>query len=83
MQVSKMTLWSLQQDDDFYDEKKNQKTFGGSIWNMLCESCKITPAQKKGLIEMRHGIRAQRSNVGQCINILDDLEVHISENFAR
>ncbi len=27
--VSKMTMWSLQQEDEFYDEKKNQLLFGG------------------------------------------------------
>lgn len=79
--VSKMTLWSLQQDDEFYDEKKNQKTFGGGIWNMLTNELKFTDEQKRTLLGMRHGIRSQRQNVGTCLKILKELETRVQSNF--
>jgi len=79
--VSKMTLWSLQQDDEFYDEKKNQKTFGGGIWNMLCTELRLTAEQKQSLIDMRHGIRTQRQNVAECIRILKELDQRVNSNF--
>jgi len=79
--VSKMTLWSLQQDDEFYDEKKNQKTFGGGIWNMLSSELRFTNEQKSTLLGMRHGIRSQRRNVAECLRILSELENRVSANF--
>uniref|UniRef100_A0A7S3PJY7 BZIP domain-containing protein n=2 Tax=Sar TaxID=2698737 RepID=A0A7S3PJY7_9STRA len=82
-QVSKMTMWSLQQDDDFYDEKTNQKTFGGGIWNMLCEELELSAEQKRGLIDMRHGIRKQRRNIAECIRILKELGSRVDTNFSH
>eukprot|EP00510_Aplanochytrium_minuta_P001371 CAMPEP_0184011420 /NCGR_PEP_ID=MMETSP0954-20121128/3819_1 /TAXON_ID=627963 /ORGANISM="Aplanochytrium sp, Strain PBS07" /LENGTH=375 /DNA_ID=CAMNT_0026291239 /DNA_START=325 /DNA_END=1452 /DNA_ORIENTATION=+ len=82
-QVSKMTMWSLQQDDDFYDEKTNQKTFGGGIWNMLCSELELTAEQKRGLIDMRHGIKKQRRNVAECLRILKELGSRVNTNFSH
>lgn len=79
--VSKMTLWSLQQDDEFYDEKVNHKKFGGGIWNMLTSELKLTDEQKKMLLGMRHGIRSQRKNVAECLRILKELETRVGANF--
>lgn len=79
-QVSKMTLWSLQQEDDFYDEKTNQTTFGGGIWNMLCSELELTSEQKRGLIDMRHGIRKQRRNLAECLRILKELGSRVDTN---
>lgn len=80
-QVSKMTLWSLEQDDEFYDEKKNQNIFGGGIWNTICAELELTDEQKKALVEMRRPIRIQRDNVGECLRILAELEKRVEENF--
>ena len=77
-----MTLWSLQQDDDFYDEKRNQSTFGGGIWNMLVKELNLSEDQKKGLVDMRHQIRDQRKNIGECLRILADLESRVGENLG-
>lgn len=81
-QVSKMTLWSLQQDDDFYDEQKNESTFGGGIWNMLCKECQLSDEQKKELLAMRAEIRTQRDNVSECLRILKELETRIKNNIS-
>jgi len=40
-QVTKMCMWSLHQDDDFYDEEQNQTSWGGGIWNILCKELKV------------------------------------------
>ena len=51
-----MCMWSLEQDDEFYDEeKKNHAVFGGSIWTVLCDAMQFTPEQKKKLIGMQFG----------------------------
>lgn len=82
-QVSKMTMWSLEQDDEFYDEKKNKETYGGGIWNMICKELELTEVQKKKLIEHRHQIRLQRQNVGQCLHILAELSERAGSNIDR
>mmetsp|Transcript_6619 Transcript_6619/g.13406 ORF Transcript_6619/g.13406 Transcript_6619/m.13406 type:complete len:491 (-) Transcript_6619:123-1595(-) len=79
--VSKMTMWSLQQNDEFYDEKKNQKTFGGGIWNMLCSELELSDDQKRTLMSMRGGIRQQRRNIAECLRILTELDNRVKSNF--
>mgnify|MGYP003262675931 CR=1 FL=1 len=33
--MTKMCLWSMGQEDEFYDEKLNKLKYGGGIWNIL------------------------------------------------
>ena len=80
--VTKMCMWSLQQDDEFYDEEKNHAVFGGSIWTVLCDTMQFTPEQKKKLIGMRHSIRKQRKNLSKSVQVLHDLQEAVSNNMA-
>lgn len=81
-EMTKMTMWSLQQEDEFYDEEKNHAVFGGSIWTVLCETMNFTPEQKKKLIGMRHSIRGQRKNLSHCVSILHELQSAVSDNIV-
>ncbi|KAH9253755.1 hypothetical protein BASA81_008373 [Batrachochytrium salamandrivorans] len=81
-QVSKMTLFALQQEDEFYNEERNKTTFGGGIWNLLCEELGLTSEQKNTLLNMRKEIRNQRMSVSKCLSILRDLEASIRENLG-
>lgn len=81
-QVSKMTLFALQQEDEFYNEERNKTTFGGGIWNLLCEELGLTTEQKNTLLNMRKEIRSQRMSVSKCLSILRDLEASIRENLG-
>ena len=113
-QVTKMCMWSLHQDDEFYDEEKNQTSWGGGIWNILCkelnvrglysvaaavvlvvfvfmvamatsrhdETCprswqQITTEQKRSLMGLRAGIKAQRNRLRRSLRMLNDLEHHV------
>ena len=100
-QVTKMCMWSLHQDDEFYDEEKNQTSWGGGIWNILCKeldvravhsparwllarshayvgpSLQITPQQKRSLMGLRAGIKAQRNRLRASLRMLNDLETHV------
>ena len=40
-QVTKMCMWSLHQPDEFYDEERNQQSWGGGIWNILCRELHV------------------------------------------
>mmetsp|Transcript_10741 Transcript_10741/g.20160 ORF Transcript_10741/g.20160 Transcript_10741/m.20160 type:complete len:227 (-) Transcript_10741:117-797(-) len=79
--VSKMTFFSLAQQQDFYDEKRQKEKFGGGIWSMLCNELQLTPAQKQQLLSMRFGIRQQRNNVAGCLRILKELDQRVKSNF--
>jgi hypothetical protein len=79
-EMTKMCMWSLQQDDEFYDEEKNHAVFGGSIWTVLCETMQFTGEQKKKLIGMRHSIRSQRKNLSRSIQTLNELKDAVSNN---
>ena len=39
--MSKMCLWSMGQEAEFYDEKLNNLKYGGSIWNILSQACSV------------------------------------------
>ena len=47
--VTKMGLWSLHQEDDFYKDK-NALSFGKSIWNILCDHLDVTETQKRRIM---------------------------------
>lgn len=81
-QLTKISLWSLQQEDDFYDEKTTTKTFGGGLWKTICTEFNLTKKQKKELLNMRDSIKTQRQNIYECLKILNELKGRINENFG-
>ena len=48
MQMTKMCLWSMGQEDEFYDEKLNQMKYGGGIWNLLSS---VMNVRSKGFLK--------------------------------
>ena len=48
-QVTKMCMWSMQQGDDFFDEKLNELRYGGGIWNMISSVLQVC-CMKIGMI---------------------------------
>jgi hypothetical protein len=48
--VTKMGLWSLHQEDDFYKDKNSIPSFGQSIWNILCDHLEVTEMQKRRIM---------------------------------
>ena len=48
--VTKMGLWSLHQEDDFYKDKNSVPSFGQSIWNILCDHLEVTEIQKRRIM---------------------------------
>ena len=48
--VTKMGLWSLHQEDDFYEDKISKPSIGQSIWNILCEHLQVTETQKRRIV---------------------------------
>lgn len=73
-----MCMWSLHQDDDFYDEKKNSaNVMGGGIWNILTSELDVTEPQKLKILGLRDGIKAQRRRLRESLRMLNQLEKHV------
>ena len=51
-----MCLWSMGQEDEFYDEKLNQMKYGGGIWNLLASVMHVGVV----CLELRRSCRTSR-----------------------
>ena len=71
--VTKMGLWSLHQDDEFYEDKMGKQSIGQSIWNILCKELNVTDTQKKKIMSYRGRIRSLCSDLKTSLRMLSDL----------
>lgn len=71
--VTKMGLWSLHQDDEFYEDEQGKQTIGQSIWNILCKELNVTDAQKKKIMSYRGRIRSLCSELKTSLHLLSNL----------
>ena len=89
LQVTKMCVWSLHQDDEFYDEKMNEIKYGGSIWNIVASFTNVycffenrrrlqmTPEQKKSILSMRTETNEPIDNMNKILQIIDKLQENV------
>jgi hypothetical protein len=82
-QETKMSMWALQQEDDFYNEKVNSVVAGAGIWNTLCEKMQLSNIQKKQIMSCRDTVREQKINLGDAIYALDNLDEKVSINLVN
>ena len=73
-----MGLWSLDQEDDFYDEEEGSATAmsgqkSNSIWNILCRELEVTEDQKKRIISHRGTIRHLCAELKASLHLLSQL----------
>lgn len=60
-QVTKMCMWSLKQEDDFFKDDVDDQvalSTGGSIWTILCQYLGVNEEQKEKVKEKRSKIRS-------------------------
>jgi hypothetical protein len=74
-QVSKMLLWILQQEDDFYSGADPT-----SIWNMLCNELKLDEQQKASIKEQRGQLGLQNASMKKSLMQLNKFESEVSKN---
>ena len=74
-QVSKMLLWILQQDDDFYSGSDPS-----SIWNMLCNELKLDEQQKASIKEQRGQLGLQNASMKKGLIQLNKFESEVAKN---
>lgn len=60
--MTKMCLWSMGQDDEFYDERLNELKYGGGIWNLLSSVLQLSEEQKRKIVGSRGGLKRQQEN---------------------
>ena len=88
--MTKLCLWSMNQEDEFYDEKLNELKYGGGIWNMISSVVNVwirgginhrqlSPEQKQGIIQSRGGLLRQQENIASVMEIVDEIQKKVSE----
>ena len=80
-----VSLWLLEQNDDFFNEKINAAVPGGSAWNMLAKSLELTNFQKLEIKNLRSSCVALprtslRNDLISTVNQVKLLERDISES---
>mmetsp|Transcript_18535 Transcript_18535/g.30231 ORF Transcript_18535/g.30231 Transcript_18535/m.30231 type:complete len:312 (+) Transcript_18535:69-1004(+) len=74
-QISKMLLWLLKQDEEFYEDSNPD-----SIWNMLCKELKLDEQQKAQVMEQRSQLGAQNASMKKCLVSLNKFEEEVQKN---
>lgn len=88
--MTKMCLWSMGQEDEFYDEKLNQMKYGGGIWNLLSSvmnvgvgrtaDAQLSAEQKKRIVGSRGGLLRQQENISSILDIVDSVQKKMKDN---
>ena len=75
-QVTKMGLWTLDQEDDFYQDGSATSMSGAaenSIWHILCRECDVTEEQKSRIVSHRGRIRSLCGDLKASLELLSSL----------
>jgi hypothetical protein len=76
-QVTKMGLWSLDQEDEFYEADGSSLSMSGqaqnSIWHILCNELDLTEEQKQQTISHRGKIRSLMGDLKSSLELLSTL----------
>ncbi|GBG32439.1 Hypothetical Protein FCC1311_086642 [Hondaea fermentalgiana] len=76
-QVTKMCMWSLHQDDDFYDSTSEQNlnaSGAGSIWSMIMREIGASEEQKEKIKGHRNDARQMAKDLRFTLRECDDLK---------
>jgi uncharacterized membrane protein YgcG len=71
-----MGLWSLDQEDDFYEDGSSTSMSGeanNSIWHILCRELNVTEEQKQAVVSHRGRIRSLCGDLKASLELLSDL----------
>jgi len=77
-QVSKMLLWILQQEDEFYTD-----TDPKSIWSVLCRELELDEVQKASLKAQRSELGAQSASMKKCLHSLNKFAENVEKNMEE
>ena len=78
--MTKMCLWSMGQDDEFYDERLNELKYGGGIWNLLSSVLQLSEEQKRKIVGSRGGLERQQENIATVLNIVNRVQEKVEKN---
>jgi hypothetical protein len=70
-----MGLWSLHQDDAFYEEDDDQEKLPShqNIWHILCKELGVSVEQKQRIKARREKIRSLSHELHCTLRMIDDL----------
>ena len=78
--MTKMCLWSMGQDDEFYDERLNELKYGGGIWNLLSSVLQLSEEQKRKIVGSRGGLKRQQENIATVLSIVNRVQEKVEKN---
>ena len=90
-QVTKLCVWGLQQDDEFFEDNKqssedeakpftlDQESEEPSLWQIICDKLNLTDEQKAGIMENRKHVGAQRRNISETMKLMAKVESKIED----
>lgn len=89
-QVTKLCVWGLQQDDEFFEENKqsdeeakpftlDQESEDPSLWQIICDKLNLTEKQKIGIMENRKHVGTQRRNISETMKLIAQVESKIED----
>lgn len=78
--MTKMCLWSMGQDDEFYDERLNELKYGGGIWNLLSAVLQLSEEQKRKIVGSRGGLKRQQENIATVLSIVNRVQEKVEKN---
>ena len=91
-QVTKLCVWGLQQDDEFFEDNKqssedeagkpfvlDQESEEPSLWQIICDRLNLTDEQKAGIMENRKHVGAQRRNISEAMKWMAKVESKIED----
>tara|TARA_B100000780_G_scaffold274098_1_gene238631 strand:- start:29 stop:520 length:492 start_codon:yes stop_codon:yes gene_type:complete len=71
-----MGLWSLDQEDDFYEDGSStsmDQAANNSIWHILCRELKVSEEQKQRIVSHRGKIRTLCGDLKSSLELLSSL----------
>ena len=78
--MTKMCLWSMGQDDEFYDERLNELKYGGGIWNLLSSVLQLSEVQKWKILLSRGGLKRLQENIATVLSIVNRVQEKVEKN---
>ena len=66
-------MWSLHQDDSFYQENSLDPDGETTMWHFLCSELNVTPDQQAKIKKYRHEVRELSKGLRETMDLLQQL----------
>eukprot|EP00736_Rhodelphis_marinus_P012207 Rmarinus@m.10244 len=81
-QHSKLMLWTLSQDDAFYQKSASSGGLQG-LWELLCQEMQLSEEQKRALLTRRSAVSQERRELANIDRVLLQLQDRVRTRLMR